>query len=130
MKKSVQTSQNSALPTYLASVDEHENYFIVHLKGSMDRQSLEANRSKMSDAIRKLDLYSKNLLCDFGEVTKVDTTTVAALVSRFSDFKSGKHKMIFFNLSDELKSYMDIVKVLPYFSIRENLEDALKVLQT
>ncbi len=129
MKKMVFSDNDASVPPYLGTIEDHGNYFLVHLKGSMDMKSLEANRSKMTAVIKKFDLYSKNLLCSFQKVTRTDTATVAALISRLSDFGVKKsNQLIFFNIPDELKTYMEVTKVLPYFRVCGTLEDALKAI--
>ena len=126
MKQWVFSEKDTEAPSYLNAVEEHEDYFLVRLKGAMGKDSLERNRPKMTAMIKKFDLYSKNVLCDFKQVTEADTATVASLVSRLADFKLRKNTLIFFNVPERLKVFMDVTKVAPYFRIYGTLEEALE----
>ena len=128
MKQWVFSEKDAEAPSYLSAIEEHEDYFLVQFKGGMGKESLELNRAKMTAVIKELDLYSKNILCDFSKVVEADTATVAALVSRLADFKLRKNTMVFFNVPERLRIFMDITKVLPYFRVCGTLEEALKTI--
>ena len=128
MKKWAYTEKDTHIPPYLVSIEDNDSYYLVRFKGPMGRNALEANRSKMTAVIEKFDLYGKNILCDFEDVTEADTATVAALVSRLHEARPRRHKIVFFNVPERLKIFMDVTHVTPYFQISGTFEEAQRTI--
>ncbi len=118
-------------PAFLQAVEDHGSFFMVRLKGDLDTRALEGNHDKMTAVIEEHGLYTRSVLCDFGEVTDSDTATVAALIERFAEFRkaaSGR-KLIFFNIRGELKEIFEITHLAEIFTICENEQQALEALK-
>jgi len=99
--------------------------FLVHLKGALDMSVLADNRQKMTAVIEAMDLYTKNILVDFKKVTHTDSATVAALLGRFLDIEKEKKRIALYNIPEEFRNLIEILKVEHNFLIYDNESTAL-----
>ena len=112
-------------PAYLESIEDHDNFFLVRVKGQLGTHALEQGGDKMTAVINRVNLYSKSILCDFSGVTDSDTAMLAALIKRLADFrKTGSNKMVFFNIRGELRELFEIAHLAKLFLICQTREEA------
>jgi len=112
-------------PVYLDTIEDKGDVFLVRLKGDVDMEVLASNRDKMTAVINVMNLYTKNILLDFKKVTHTDSATVAALLSRLIDIEKTKHRIGLFNIPDQLRQLIDVLKVQHNFLIYDNEPSAL-----
>jgi len=120
---------NITPPVYLDTIEDKGEVFLVRLKGALDMDVLGGNREKMTAVIEAMNLYTKNVLVDFKNVTRTDSATVAALLGRFLDIKKTKKRIALFNIPDEFRKRIEILKVDHNFLIYDKESTALSELR-
>ena len=120
---------NITPPAYLDTIEDRGNVFLVRLKGAIDMDTLGMDRSKMTDVINTMHLYTKNVLVDFKKVTHTDSATVAALMGRLLDAEKEKKRLAIFNIPEHFRQLIEILKVDHNFLIYDNESVALSELQ-
>jgi len=114
---------------YLDTIEDKGGVFLVRLKGALDMNVLAGNREKMTAVIEAMHLYTKNILVDFKKVTHTDSATVAALLGRLLDIEKEKKRIAFYNIPDEFRNLIEVLKVEHNFLIYDNESTALGELQ-
>jgi len=112
-------------PVYLDTIEDKGEIFLVRLKGALDMDVLGGNRDKMTAVIETMNLYTKNVLVDFKKVTRTDSSTVATLLGRFLDIKKTRKRIALFNIPDEFRRRIEILRVEHNFLIYDNEATAL-----
>jgi len=121
--------KNITPPVYLDTIEDKGAVFLVRLKGDLDMNVLGGNREKMTAIIESMHLYTKNILVDFKKVTRTDSATVAALLGRFLDIEKEKKRIALYNIPDQFRKLIEVLKVEHNFLIYDNESLALSELQ-
>jgi len=116
---------NITPPSYLDTIEDRGNVFLVRLKGDLDMNVLGVDREKMTAVIEAMHLYTKNVLIDFKKVTHTDSATVAALLGRLLDIEKEKKRIALFNIPKHFRQLIEVLKVEHNFLIYDNESLAL-----
>ena len=120
---------NITPPSYLDTIEDKGDLFLVRLKGDLDMNVLGIDREKMTAVINAMHLYTKNILIDFKKVTNTDSATVAALLGRLLDIEKEKKRIALFNIPDHFRQLIEILKVDHNFLIYDSESLALNAFQ-
>tara|TARA_B100000315_G_C14422975_1_gene516450 strand:- start:501 stop:878 length:378 start_codon:yes stop_codon:yes gene_type:complete len=118
--------KNIKPPVYLDTIEDKGGFFLVRLKGSLDMDVLAGNRDKMTAVSKEMNLDTKNILIDFENVTHTDSSTVAALLGRFLDIQKVKKRIALFNVPEEFRKLIEILRVEHNFLIYDKELTALR----
>ena len=112
-------------PAYLDTIENKGGVFMVRLKGAMDMNVLASNRDKMTAVIEAMNLYTQDIVVDFKKVTHTDSSTVAALMGRFLDIEKFQRQIGLFNIPEEFRKLIEVLKVEHNFLIFDSEATAL-----
>jgi len=119
---------HGALPSFVEVAEEGKNIRIVRLKGPIDMLTIPGIEKFVRVARRKKRISKKNILIDFKNVTHVDSSTIAMLLEAISELKHEKYRLILINLTKQLKSLLEILKIERQFYICDSEEKAIQEL--
>ena len=121
--------KNFKPPVYLDTIIDKGEVFLVRLQGALDMNVLANNRDRMTAVINTMDLYTKHILIDFKRVTNTDSATVAALLGRMLDIEKYHKRLGLFNIPNQLRQLIEILKVEHNFLIFDDESTALSELR-
>ncbi len=117
-------------PSYLSSIEEHEDYFLLKLQGAIDMSAIAAGRPIMDKVIKQHRLLSKHVICDLSGVEHGDTASIAAVIMRLSEVKKAGKKLVFCKVPELLRNIIDISKVDQLIEIHDSAESAARTIQS
>lgn len=104
---------NKKHPFFISSIEEFDEFRIIRLKGSLDRDTIPQAIKFMRRMQNRANFQHKNTLIDFKDVVHIDTTAVAALIMAISEFKKAHHKLGIINLKEYFRNEIKLLKVDP-----------------
>ena len=108
----------------IVHIDEHSDYHILHVEGSIDLDHLEV----FNDAIvSMLDLGLRNLIIDFSKVNFISMVGVGALVAVYDQLKE-KSGLGLSGVSSTVHEIFEVSKFVGLFSFYTDNEQATKAL--
>jgi len=81
----------------------------------------------IEDAIKKFkEHFDQNIILDFKEVTRIDTSTLAVLIYVINRLKQNHRQLCLVNINENIMEHIRIGKLESEIRICNTLEDALK----
>ena len=100
-----------------------DNLAILSIMGEMDI----GNAAEVKTAIKEqLSAGISKIVLDFREVSYIDSSGIAALVSAFASVLKAKGSLKLSDLSPRVKEIFQLAQIIEYFDLSDTLEDALK----
>src|SRR6266540_6894518 len=100
---------------------------VVDLSGSLT--SDEGSRLLRNTVQELSGRGSRNILLNLGEVTRVDTSGIAELVSAFTSVRSTGGELKLFNLTREVHDLLQVTKLCTVFDVQEDEASAIASFQ-
>jgi anti-anti-sigma factor len=107
-----------SLPASIKAIEEQKKVRIIRFKGPLDTTTLNEVDQFREKFRRHKDFKFKHLLLDFENVTRIDSSTVAEVITVMSDIRNSHHKMGIVNLSQKFQNWFEILKadkLVPFY---------------
>ena len=129
MVKKIITKDDIELPALFECVEDYGGYVIVRLTG-IDDSTVVSQHDREIDAVKEeLDLLNRHIIADFSNVTKIDSSTVAAILLRVKELMEHGRQLFFINASEELEGLVAVHKLSNIIKFYETEKDALRALE-
>ena len=117
-------------PPYLDRIDELEYVRIARMKGNIDQGMVPVIEQRIQDNRKRQGGVNidKNILIDYAKVGNVDTAAIAFNMVRLKEIQAHGRKIGFINVSDQLKTLLDMFKQSDCFQIYPSEEAAIQAL--
>ena len=103
--------KEETLPSCIASVEENVNLRVIRLKGPLDMSGL-AKAVEFKKRMRsRPDFEYKNTLMDFKDVTYIDSVAIGEIIETLAELKESHHKLGIINLTENVRSLLEVLKV-------------------
>lgn len=112
-------------PSYIGKVDSFTYLDIIRLKGPMDYTVIPLIEDRIQRDRAQGGTIDKNILLDFKNVEKIDSSAIAFHVARLKEFQAKQYKLAFINLSQEYQDMLSIFKQDEIFMIYDDEEKAV-----
>jgi len=122
--KDIFRDKNGKTLPYVKDITRSGAVVIVKLHGFIDSNTIPTIEADISD--KRYNYLDSNILLDFGEVTHVDSTTLAYLISLLHSLKAHHRRLGIINAGAALLNYINIEKVGELVHIYKTEEEALK----
>lgn len=98
---------------------------VISLKGELDFHTAQELRRELTNvAARK----TQQVAFDFKKVNYIDSSGLAAFLEFYQQAKSYGGKIVFFNMSNDVRNIFQISKLDSIFSLVNNKKEALSIL--
>ena len=97
----------------------------VSLHGELDFNSTPDLRRQLKSLIEK---KTPTVLIDFQAVGYIDSSGLATFIELFQQMKTYQGKLIFFNLTESVRSVFEIAKLDSIFQLSKTEKDALALI--
>ena len=116
-------SRNGNILSYIKEIKEIDDLAIVKLKGSIDFHTIPVLRANLGSRVNKyLDM---DILLDFKEVSRVDSTTLASLIQLLAELKRRNRKLGIMNMTPLLRNYLNITRLKAVVQVYKSQKDAM-----
>lgn len=113
--------------SYVKEIRETETLIVTYLRGPLDSGTVPV---VFMDFRGKLNRYlNKHILLDFGDVTDVDSATIANLIFLLNQLQQHHKKLALTHVSPALENYIDIDKVRSLIHVYGDEEEAVNALE-
>lgn len=116
--------QGRALP-YIKEIRKLDQLTIVRLKGEIDSETIPVISDNIDGQAKYLD---RNILLDFEDVTNVDSSTLAYIITLLDKLQKHHRKLGVINTNSLLDNYLSIEKVDSVIHKYKDENEALKEL--
>jgi len=104
------------------AIEKYPTVSIVKLMGAVDFNTIPPIESVIK---AHRDYLDQDIVVDFKEVTRIDTSTLAVLIYIINKLKQRQKKLSLINCNDLVKEYIKIGKLEPIIHVCDTLEDTL-----
>jgi len=115
-------------PPYLERIDELEKMDIVRLKGRLDQNMVPVVEARIKDNRSHGSTINKNVAIDFSNVEHVDSSLIASHLIHLKEYQEKGYEIGLINVTDELRSLLDIYNEGEAFRIFSSEDEAVKEL--
>ena len=119
-------SHDNEPPISISGVEDYPSLRIVRLRGSINQQTVSELEKFRKWVSKRPGYHQKHILLDFKEVTRVDTAAVAEIIQEVSILKTGNLRLGAINLSESVRSMLQVLKVERLISFYKNESEALE----
>ena len=113
-------------PPYLDRIEESPRLSIVRLKGRIDQAMVPVIDARIKANRKAGSKIDKNVLLDFAKVEHVDSATIVFHLIRLKEYEEKGFKIGFINVTDELKTMLEIYKENDAFKIYSSEAEAVR----
>ena len=104
-------------------IRKHGETYIIDVNGEMDLY----NSYKLKELVMKmLEKKVEKFIVNMENVEYIDSSGVGALIYICSTIKKLNHKFMIANIHGSVKKVIELTKLMGYFPIANNLDEAIK----
>jgi len=115
-------------PSYLDRIDELDKVSIVRLRGDIDQETVPIIEDRIMANRLSGSKIDKNVLVDYAHTGKIDSAAVAFHLMRLKEYEAKGFKIGFINVSDTLRTYLEMFNLSDTFKIYSNESEAVNEL--
>lgn len=106
---------------FSAELQTMNNGYIIHMEGVFDAEA----ESSISELYQQINIEDgKNIVLNFHDVNRVNSTGIAILLNIVSESKEKGQQIVFCNLSTHFNRIFDIVGLTQFVEIVPDIESA------
>lgn len=120
------SNEKGELPPFIHGIDDFVHVKIVYLRGSLDGSASKQMEFFFRKAEKNPGLLDKNVLLDFRKVEQIDSASIAQLVKALGLLKKKNYKLGMVNVSDRMRSTLEILKLDAVFRVFDSKTEALE----
>lgn len=124
LKNLFKNKNNKPLP-YLKEIKLVNETVIIRFTGDIDTRTIPVIMDNCGHSKCRIQAIDKNIVLDFKDVRKVDSSTLAFLVHLLREHKEKKKKIVLINMSTLLKKYLVLAKLDSYIQTYNDEKSAL-----
>ena len=103
-------------------INDYKRCLVVKVIGRIDSATAPDLEKTLTELIDK----KKTIVMDMSEMTFVSSAGWWAIIRAYKEMqKQGEAEIVLANLSENVRSSMDLIGILPYFPIYDNLVEAV-----
>ncbi len=106
--------------------EEKNGVLVVCVKGDID---LNSNVEFKKFVNEKIDNGCNELIIDFSGIEYIDSSGLGTLLTAKKKVSKNQGDIVLFGLSDTIKTLFKMSKLLGFFNVFENMDDALSSFQ-
>mgnify|MGYP005813997209 CR=1 FL=1 len=100
---------------------EYKRCTVIKAEGRFDSLTASELEKKLTDLVPS----GKDIVLDMTGITFVSSAGWWAIIKAQKELKKRNRDLVLVNINENVKDSMDLIGILPYFTVYENLVDAL-----
>lgn len=123
--KNLFKNKNNKPLSYLKEIKLVNETVIIRFTGDIDAQTIPIIMANCGHSKCRIQAIDKNIILDFKDVRKVDSSTLAFLVHLLREHKEKNKKIVLINMSPLLEKYLVLAKLDSYIQTYNDEKSAL-----